>query len=850
MGNGFSLALRFALREWRGGLRGFYVFIACIALGVFAIAGVGSISASLSDGLSRQARVLLGGDATFALFQREANPQELAFLHKQGEVSRVATLRGMARTAHVDQREDDFTLIDIKAVDNAHPLLGELTLDPKLPLADIFAQRNGMYGAAVDPVLLARLNLKVGDTVSVGKATFQIRSSLAAEPDKLLGGITLGPRFLISLDALHATGLLQPGALVRWTYRVKLTDPSEAAVTRLTETARKQFPQAGWEIRNSLNASPQLERNVSRFTQFLTLVGLAALLIGGIGVVNAVRSHLERKRDVIATYKALGASAAMMFSIYLIQVLLLALLGSLIGAALGATLPYIALVLFGHLLPLPITAALHPATLMLALGYGLFAALAFALWPLGRVRNIPAAALFRAEVSDEMPRITLRQIAAPAIAIALLAAAAVALAYDKKIAAIFVGASLAVFLLLRAVALLMMAVARRVPRPNNTMLRLALTNIYRPGALTPSVVLSLGLGLAALVTVTQIDANLRRQFSAALPERAPSFYFLDIPSTQSADFSKFVTTLAPDAKVETVPMLRGRIIAVKGVAAEQLKPSSDAAWVLQSDRGISYADEVPPGSKIVAGHWWTPDYSGKPLVSLEQKIADGLGAGIGDEITVNVLGRNITATVGNLRSVDWQNLGINFVLVFSPNTFAGAPHTDLATLTGNISTAADDANVIRKVAHAFPSVTSVRVRDALKSIGDIVTNLTLAIRGASLVTLIAALLVLGGALAAGHRHRVYDAVILKTLGAARRQLIGAYAAEYALIGLATALFGVAAGSVAAWQIVTRLMHLTFAWEAANAALVAALALALTIGLGLAGTFLALRLKPAALLRNL
>jgi putative ABC transport system permease protein len=643
---------------------------------------------------------------------------------------------------------------------------------------------------------------------------------------------------------------LQPGALVRWTYRVKLTDPSEAAVTRLTENARKQFPQAGWEIRNSLNASPQLERNVSRFTQFLTLVGLAALLIGGIGIVNAVRSHLERKRDVIATYKALGASAATVFSIYLIQVLLLALLGSLIGAALGAVLPYIVVALFGHLLPLPITAALHPATLMLALGYGVFAALAFALWPLRRVRNIPAAVLFRAEVSDEMPRITLRQIATPAVAIALLAAAAVALAYDRKIAAIFVGASLAVFLLLRAVALLMMAVARRVPRPNNTMLRLALTNIYRPGALTPSVVLSLGLGLAALVTVTQIDANLRRQFSAALPERAPSFYFLDIPSTQSADFSKFVATLAPDAKVETVPMLRGRIIAVKGVAAEKLKPSSDAAWVLQSDRGISYADEVPPGSKIVAGHWWTPDYSGKPLVSLEQKIADGLGAGIGDEITVNVLGRNITATVGNLRSVDWQNLGINFVLVFSPNTFAGAPHTDLATLTGNLSTAADDANVIRKVAHAFPSVTSVRVRDALKSIGDIVTNLTLAIRGASLVTLIAALLVLGGALAAGHRHRVYDAVILKTLGAARRQLIGAYAAEYALIGLATALFGVAAGSVAAWQIVTRLMHLTFAWEAANAALVAALALALTIGLGLAGTFLALRLKPAAVLRNL
>ena len=845
MGNSFSLALRFALREWRGGLSGFYVFIACIALGVFAISGVGAISASLSDGLSRQARVLLGGDVTFALFQREASKQELSFLRGAGEFSRVATLRGMARAAN-----DDFMLIDIKAADDRHPLLGALTLDPALPLGDIFAQRDGVYGAAVDPVLLARLNLKVGDTVSVGKAAFQIRSSLTAEPDKLVGGIAIGPRFLISLDGLQATDLLQPGALVRWTYRVKLADPSEAAVKQLTERARQQFRQAGWEIRNSLNASPQLERNVSRFTQFLTLVGLAALLIGGIGVVNAVRSHLERKRDVIATYKALGASAWMVFAIYLIQVLLLALLGSLIGAALGAVLPYAVLALFGHLLPLPIEASIHPGALALAAGYGVVAALAFALWPLGRVRDIPAAVLFRAEVSGDMPRARLRQLVAPTTALALLAMAAILLAYDRKIAAIFVGVSLAVFLLLRIVAWLTMAVARRAPRPRNTMLRLALTNIHRPGALTPSVVLSLGLGLAALVTVTQIDANLRRQFSAALPERAPSFYFLDIPSAQSAEFSRFIGALAPAAKVDVVPMLRGRITAVKGVPAEQLKPSSDAEWVLQSDRGISYADDIPAGSKVAEGNWWPPGYDGKPLVSLEKKIADGLGLRIGDEITVNVLGRNITATIGNLRSVDWQNLGINFVLVFSPNTFRGAPHTDLATLTANLSTPADDANVIREVAHAFPSVTSVRVRDALKSIGDIVTNLTLAIRGASLVTLIAALLVLGGALAAGHRHRVYDAVILKVLGAARRQLIGAYAAEYALIGLATAVFGVAAGSIAAWQIVTRLMHLGFAWEAANAAGVAALALALTIGLGLIGTLMALRLKPAAVLRDL
>lgn len=839
------LAWRFAWREWRGGLSGFRVFIACIALGVFAIAGVGSLSASLNEGLSRQARVLLGGDVTFALFQREASADELAFLQSQGEMSRIATLRGMARTAH-----DDFTLIDIKAVDDHHPLLGTLTLDPPLPLDNILAAHNGVFGAAADPVLLARLNLKVGDTVNVGEATFQIRSSLTTEPDKLLGGISIGPRFLISHQGLEATALLQPGALVRWTYRIKLAAANDAAAEQLIAQAREKFPQAGWEVRSPANASPQLERNVSRFTQFLTLVGLAALLIGGIGVVNAVESHLARRRDVIATFKALGASTTMVFAIYLLQVLMLALVGALIGAALGTLLPYAILAVFGHLLPLPIEPGIYPGTLALALLYGIFAALAFALGPLMRVRDVPAAVLFRAEVAGEGSRRNLRYLLAPAAAVALLAIAAVALAYDRRIAAIFVGVSLAVFVLLRIVARLIMAGAKRLPRPGNALLRLALANIHRPGALTPSVVLSLGLGLAALVTVTQIDANLRQQFTAALPERAPSFYFLDIPSAQSARFSEFLGGIAPHAKVEVVPMLRGRITAVKGVPAEQLKPASDSEWVLQSDRGISYADAVPPGSKVVAGQWWSADYQGAPLVSLEQKTADGLGIAIGDEITVNVLGRNLTARVANLRSVDWQNLGINFVLVFSPNTFRGAPHTDLATLTADLATPTDDANVIKEVAHAFPTVTSVRVRDALKSIGDIVTNLALAIRGASLVTLLSALLVLGGALAAGHRHRVYDAVILKTLGATRRQLIGAYTLEYLLIGATTAFFGVVAGSLAASVIVTRWMNLSFAWYGGNAATVAASALALTIALGLAGTLIALRQKAATVLRRL
>jgi putative ABC transport system permease protein len=610
------------------------------------------------------------------------------------------------------------------------------------------------------------------------------------------------------------------------------------------------LPQAGWEIRSRSNASPQLERTISRFTQFLTLVGLAALLVGGVGVANAVKSHIDRSRDIIAALKALGATGRDVFTIYLTQVVVLAGIGSVIGLAVGAALPFILVGVFGRLLPLPVVPALHPDELALSLVYGLLTALAFGLWPLGRVHDVPVAALFRDVVAAEWHRPRWGYLALIAVVIALLVAVVIGLAYDRRIAAVFVVSSVAVFALLRGIAAGVMALARRLPRTRFTMLRLAISNIYRPGALTPSVVMSLGLGLAVLVTITQIDGNLRRQFLAALPDRAPSFYFIDIPSNEADGFAAFLQQISPQSAVEDVPMLRGRIVSARGVKAEDLKPSSDSQWVLQSDRGLSYTGEIPKGSKVVEGEWWGPTYDGPPLVSIEKKIADGLGLKIGDQIVVNVLGRDISATIGNLRAVDWQSLGINFVLVFSPNAFKGAPHSHIATLTESHPNAAGDAAIIKSVADAFPMVTSVRVREALETIGNVVTNLVLAIRGASAVTLVSAVLVLGGALAAGHRHRVYDAVILKTLGATRARLLGAYALEYLMIGFATAIFGVIAGSVAAWLIVTRLMTLSFVWQAGSAAGVVVAALIVTVGLGLAGTLLALNQKPATVLRNL
>jgi putative ABC transport system permease protein len=844
---GVALAWRYALRELRSGLRGFYVFISCIALGVMAIAGVGSVAASLGDGLAREGRTLLGGDVAFSLIQREAKPDEIAFLRARGQVSVAATLRGMARAG-----DGRIALVELKAVDGAYPMLGELSLEPKMPVTELLAEQDGAFGAAADSILLARLDLKIGDRVSVGNAAFQIRSVVSSEPDKLAGGVGLGPRFLVSEAGLRATELLQPGSLVRWIYRVKLPDSAadDRAATALANDARSTLPEAGWEIRSRGNASPQLERTINRFTQFLTLVGLAALLVGGVGVANAVKSHIDRRRDVIAAFKALGATGRDVFTIYLTQVVVLATVGSVIGLVAGAALPFAIVGLFGKLLPLPVVPALHLGELALSFVYGLLTALAFGLWPLGRVHDVPVAALFREAVSSEWHRPRWGYLVLMAAVIALLIAVAIGLAYDKRVAAVFVASSILVFALLRGIAAGLMALAGRLPRTRITMLRLAIANIYRPGALTPSVVMSLGLGLAVLVTITQIDGNLRRQFLAALPDRAPSFYFIDIPTGESGRFDAFLKQTAPQSTVEDVPMLRGRIVGARGVKAEDLKASSDVAWVLQSDRGLTYTGEIPKGSKVVEGQWWSADYAGPPLVSIEKKIADGLGLRIGDEIVVNVLGRDIPATIGNMRTVDWQGLGINFTLVFSPNAFKGAPHTHIATLTEAQPDPAGDARIVKAVADAFPTVTTVRVREALETIGTVVTNLVLAIRGASTVTLISAILVLGGALAAGHRHRVYDAVILKTLGATRARLLGAYALEYLMIGFATAIFGVIAGSVAAWLIVTRLMTLSFIWQAGSAAGVVAAALIVTVGLGLLGTLLALNQKPATVLRNL
>lgn len=842
-----ALAFRFALREMRGGLRGFMIFLTCIALGVAAIGGVNSVARAIGSGVAAEGQQLLGGDIRFEINQREATPEELAFLNEQGTVTHAAGMRSMVRL----EDGSDQTLAEVKAVDAAYPLYGALQTEPALPAGALFGEKDGVFGAAAPDTLFERLNLKPGDRVRLGSTTFELRALLVSEPDALSDGFGFAPRLLVSLDGLRAAGLIQPGSLVEHSYKLRLPPnaQSDEAITVLRDRAGADFPEAGWSIRTRSNAAPALSSNIERFSQFLTLVGLTALVVGGVGVANAVRAYLEAKRGVIATFKSLGASGGFVLSVYLIQILLIAAVGVAIGLVVGALMPYAASAFLQSFIPVPAEVGLYPSALALAALFGFMVTLAFALLPLGRARDVPATALFR-EMGFEgrgWPRLIY-------IALSLglgvaLAALSVWFASDRRIAITFVGAAIFSFIVLRAVAAIVQLAARRAPRVRSTALRLAIGNIHRPGALTPSVVLSLGLGLTLLVTLAMIDGNLRRQIAGGLPENAPNFFFVDIQPGEVDGFAGLLKAQAPEGKLVQVPMLRGRIMALNGTDVQKLDVPPEGAWVLRGDRGLTYAKNLPENSTLSEGTWWPADYQGEPLVSFSAQEARELNLKLGDSVTVNVLGRNVTAKISNFREVQWESMGINFVMVFSPNTFAGAPHSWLATLMLNGDTA-NEGQILNAVTRAYPAVTSVRVKDALDVVNRIVAQLGTAIRGAAGVALIASILVLSGALAAGNRARIHDAVVLKTLGATRRTLIAAFSLEYMLLGLATAIFALLAGGVAGWYVVAQVMKLPWSFLPDVALGTVVAALVLTVGFGLIGTWRVLGHKAAPVLREL
>ena len=839
-----SLAFRLALREMRGGLRGFFVFIACIALGTAAIAAINSVSRTVSATMASEGRQLLAGDIRFELTNRSATDKEREFFRSLGTVSESITMRSMVR------REDgrDQGLAEVKAVDGLYPLYGTFKAVPAQPLERLLAEQpDGHRGVLMQQILLDRLGLKTGERVLLGNGVLTVTGVIENEPDAVSEGFGFAPRLLLSKEAMADTGLLQLGSLSKQSYRIRLSGTDAA---RAATAARSRFPDAGWAIRNASNAAPSLAENIERFTQFLTLVGLTALVVGGVGIGNAVRGYLDSRRGTIATLKCLGAPNRLILAIYFTQVMLVALIGIAAGLVAGALAPAIALPYLASVLPVSESLQIFPSALVLAAGFGLITTIAFSILPLATARDVSAVTLFRdgAEAGRGWPAI--RTMLLLGLALGALAALAIYTAADRRIAISALVAIAAGFAGLRLVGLAISAVARRLPRVGSASVRLAVGNLHRPGSLTGPVVLSLGLGLALLAGLSLIDVNLRSQLTGTLAEKAPNFFFLDIQGRDREQFESLLKKQVPQGKVQAVPMLRGRIVALNGKDPQKVTVDPEGKWVLNGDRGITYEEVIPSNSRITAGSWWAKDYAGAPLVSFSEQEAGYLGLKLGDTVTVNVLGRPITATIANLRKVEWDSLSINFVMVFSPNTFRGAPHSWLATLTEPSLTPAQEAETMRAIVSAYPAITSVRVKDALDTVADLTGRLANAIRGASAVALVTSVLVLAGALAAGNRARLRDAVVLKTLGATRLMLIRTFVLEYGILGLCTALFAALAGGISAWYVIARIMKLPFVFDGATLAFTLLLGLAITIAVGLAGTWRILGQKASHHLREL
>jgi putative ABC transport system permease protein len=830
------LNLRIALRDLLGDRRGFGIFIACIIIGVAAIAGVSSLSFSLAQGLSREGRTILGGDASISLMSRALSQEQKDYLLARGSLSELSLLRAMAH-----QASGETSVVEIKAIDPAtYPAFGAITLNPELPLLDALTEKKGLYGLIVETTLLARLDVKLGDIITIGNQRFEIRSTLINEPDKLAGGIGFGPRVFMSRSALEATGLATPGAIIRNLTRIRLAgNPSDQEVKNFHSEINSAFPNAGWEIRTRDAVSPQFSRNLDRFTQLLSLIALTALIAGGAGVANSVREFTERKRTQFAILKALGASGSQVFAIALVQITIAGLIATLLGLILGSLIPIFAASWLHQISDLPFTPSINLQGILTGGCYGLLVTFIFAVIPLGRIHEMPVSRLLR---DDDQPLQLWRYSILSAVAALLLAGLTLFSASDVKLGVIYIIGVFLIFASLRAASWSVVFILKKFAHPNNPLLRLTLANI------------SAGLTQTLLIALALVEGAVHHELIRADSSEIPNFYFLDIPKIQTEHFNEFLKITVPDAHIEHVPMMRGRIIELKDKPLDRYNIADEAKWVLEGDRGITFSENLPNNSTLTAGNWWEKNYAGAPLVSLEQKVAEGFGLKIGDQIKVNVLGRDFIATVSNFRKVDWRSYAINFVMVFSPNTFKAAPYTELFTISYTAPSLSErdktDALLTRQTAKEFPNIVSIRVKDVLMAVDKIATQLAFAARAATVIALATAGLALASAIISSQRARLYDTVIYKILGAPRRWLMTVYALEFGLLGLVASMISLLAGICFAFGLIKYIMKIDFVFPAMTLILILSSALMAIIALGLMLSWRILTHPAASALRRL
>jgi putative ABC transport system permease protein len=829
------LAWALAVRDLRASKAGLRLLAICLFLGVATLAGIGSLTASILGEISNRGQAILGGDIQMQVAQRRATPQELSVFARAGRVSETVRMRAMAARAD----GTNAVLSELKGVDSAYPLYGAFRLAP-----GALMPRPARDGVAIAPALAEKLSVKVGDSIRMGEARLKVIGLIADEPDRVGEGFTLGPVVIADMAGLEATKLLQPGSLFNTRYRIKTAaqvDPKAAG-----KALSAAFPGAGWEVQDRSGGAPGTRRFIERLGQFLGLVGLTSLIIAGIGVGNGVASWLDSKRGSIATLKVLGAASATIFQIYLLQIIAVALFAIVLGVGVGALAPWLVAQVAGDALPVTPRFALYSVPLSIAAVQGLLIGLLFSLRPLSRARAVTAASLFRSGVEmDERPSKPML-IAMVGIA-GMIAALAVASASEPLFAGVFIACVAGLLAVFTGLGVLIVKGAARLPRPRMPLLRLAIANLHRPGAQTGRLVVALGLGLTLFATLAFVQTSFDAQIASAIPARAPSFFALDIPKADEPRFRRAVASAAPDATLQSVPTLRGPVVALGTRRVADMKDLPREAWFLRGDRGLTFSKELPGGSTVTEGKWWDANYSGPPLVSIDERAARAVGLKLGDMITVSVLGAEIEAKITSLREINWDTMGFNFVLVFSPGSLDAAPYTLAATIAAETG---QEAGINRAVTQAFPSVSIIRIKDVITQVSALLTQMAKAIALAASVAVLAGIAVLVGAIAASRRSRVYDAVLLKLLGGTRLQVLSAQAIEYSILALILSILSLGIGGLAGWYVVTQVFELEWTpnWMTALAT-VAAGGLG-TLALGLIGSLPALSARPAQALRDL
>ena len=831
-----DFVLTLAWRETRGAGRHFAFLIACITLGVGALVAVGSFASSLERTVGRSARALMGGDVEIRSTQplSPAGQAVVAEMARGGvEVLPVQEMVAMSAAGGRSQ------IVELKTVAPGYPFYGDLVTEPAAPLGTLV----GKGRALVHPSLLQKLGASVGDHMKIGEADFVISGVIRQEPDRSVGVFSLGPRVMIAALDLPGTKLVRPGSRVR--HRLLFRVPAGTSADAFKDALEARLPDTSVRVTTYAKAQPGVRRFWDQLTVYLGLTGLVALMVGGIGVATSVRAFVRGKLDTIAVLKCLGAGWRQVLAAYLLQTVLLGLGGSLLGAGLGTAVQLALVPAISPLLPFSLEPSVSLSSVLAGLAMGTGLTLLFALWPLLDIRRVPPALILRRDVEARLPG--RRPWLAGLPIVAGLAALVFWQAGSFTVGGLFLGGLAGALALLGLTAQAVIAGARRLPRLRSLAWRHAVANVHRPGSHAGVVLVSLGVAVMLIVAVALLEQSLRAELADRGPERSPAFFFIDIQRDQVEPFARLVKDLSRQAP-ELTPVVRSRLATINCASvADDLRQKKEEVWYLSREYVLTWAAEPPPRNDVVAGRWWTADEARRePLISVEEDIAKNLGVTIGGTLGFDIQGVTVQARIVNIRKVDWQSFNTNFFVVFSQGALDGAPSTWIATAR---VPPAGEAAVQSAVTAAFPNVTAIPIREVLERISAVLDQIALAIRLLAGVSIATGLIVTAGALGVSRHQRLYQSVILKTLGATRGLVASVFAVEYALLGVAAGLGGSLLATVLAWSIGHWALDIDWGGRPMTIVSGVAGAALLALAVGFLGTFRLLGKKPLDVLRG-